>query len=102
VCSLVGTLFLTYAGLCRADKIFKADAMLVSMKHRVLLNWCVAGGTLLGVVVQYLLEKRRQRQEENRAIRAEQERRTLEDRARRQSSAAKSTPWWNWVTGGKF
>jgi hypothetical protein len=100
LCSLVGTLFLAYCGLGLADRLFKVDAMLLALEHPTWLNSGLAAGTLAGVVVQYLLDRHRARRRQKRADKAEQERRILEERARR-SLPSRPVPWWAWIGRSK-
>jgi hypothetical protein len=55
--SLAGTLIMGYAGLCLADRLGKVDAVTLAEKSSALLNWVCVGVGLLGLVVQYLVER---------------------------------------------
>jgi MFS family permease len=59
--SLAGTLFMTYCGLCLAERWGKLNAVAWSAKQTVLLNWGCGGLTLLGLCAQFYLERRRAR-----------------------------------------
>lgn len=78
--SLGGTLVMAYSGLCLIDRLGKLDAIALAEKSPALLNWICAGVALLGLVVQYLLERwrvrnERWREEERHFNRIERERR---------------------------
>jgi MFS family permease len=88
--SLAGTLAMVYSMLCLLDRLGKIDALAWVEQRTLLLNWSCLGGTLLGVVAQFLLERfrkklRRQREEQAHLQRAELE---LEKRMHRR--------WWEW------
>lgn len=55
--SLAGTLIMTYSGLCLADRLGKVDMLALAQKSTVVLNWACAGAVLVGLVVQYLVER---------------------------------------------
>ena len=59
--SLAGTLLAGYAGLCLADRLGHLDAAAWAARHALLLNWACGAAAVLGLVVQFLLDRRRQR-----------------------------------------
>jgi MFS family permease len=59
--SLAGTVLMAYSGLLLADKLGKVDAPALMDKSPVLLNWACIGITLLGLVLQFLLDRWRGR-----------------------------------------
>jgi MFS family permease len=59
--SFVGTLLLTYSGLCLADRLGKMDAVSWADQQGNLFNWLCGVVALLGFVTQILLERRRVR-----------------------------------------
>lgn len=77
--SLGGTLLMGYSGLCLVDRLGKLDAIALAEKSPSLLNWGCVGVALLGLVVQYLLERWRVRnerwREDEKHYRIERERR---------------------------
>lgn len=95
--SLVGTLLIAYSGLCLADKLARFDSLGFVRQHAPLLNWAVAAVTLLGILAQYLVERRRVRLEREEKDKAEKRRLDVEERARR--AVAPAASWWAW--GGK-
>jgi MFS family permease len=88
--SLAGTLLMAYSGLCLADRLGKLDAPALTARVPVLLNWACIGVALVGLVAQFIMERRRMR---NRRWR-EQSGRLLArlERERR----LRQRPWWNW------
>jgi hypothetical protein len=98
--SFAGTLLLGYSGLCLADRFLKVDSVAWTARHGALLNIGVAAFALLGVLVQYLLERRRARKNREAADRDEQARRAEEERLRR--LPPKPSPWWSWGGGKKY
>jgi MFS family permease len=64
--SFVGTLLLLYSGLALGDKLDRLDAVGWAQDQGTLLNWLCGVVTLVGFVVQLILERRRiRRQREN-------------------------------------
>src|SRR5262245_24702020 len=61
--SFTGSLLMTYSMLCLLDKLERLDAIALSENKRALLNAVGLGLTALGVVVQMLVERKRQRHE---------------------------------------
>jgi MFS family permease len=64
--SFAGSLLMSYSGLCLADRLGKLDAVTVADKNGLLLNWAFGGMVVLGVALQFFLERRRARQEKKR------------------------------------
>jgi hypothetical protein len=89
--SLFGTLMMIHCGLALLDRFGKLDAALLTQQRASLLNWSCAGLVVLGVLVQYVLErwqKQAQRQRDER-VQLRQARMELEQRAQKKS-------WWRW------
>jgi hypothetical protein len=59
--ALVGTLLMAHAALGLIDRLGKFDSAAWADRNAPLLNWAVAGAALAGMLVQYLLERRRHR-----------------------------------------
>jgi hypothetical protein len=57
--STVGTLLMGYCGLCLLDRLDTLNAASWAGQNAVLLNWLCASGIVLGVLTQFLLERRR-------------------------------------------
>jgi hypothetical protein len=92
--SLIGTLLIVYSGLCLADRFHALDATAWSAQNAGLLNWGCAGGAVMGLLVQFLLDRRRKRKAKKRKHEddEEEERRSLH----RHKPKPKAT-WWGWV-----
>jgi hypothetical protein len=87
----LGTLMMAYSGLALLDRFGKLDALTLAQQRSSLLNWICAGLVVLGVLVQYVLErwqKKAHRQREER-IQLRHARMELEQRAQKKS-------WWRW------
>jgi hypothetical protein len=84
--SFLGTLLMAYAGLGLADRLGKVDAVGWASGQGVLLNWLCCGLAVLGLGVQFFLERRRV----NKLRELEAEKRAAEERSQRQPSR----PWW--------
>lgn len=87
--SFAGTLMMAYSGLALLDRFGKLDAANLAQQRTSLLNWGCAGVVLLGVLVQYVIErwqKQSHRQREER-IQLRQAQMELEQRAQKKS-------WW--------
>lgn len=88
--SLAGTLTMTYSALCLLDQLGKLDAMAWAQERGPMLNWFCLGGTVVGLIAQFLLERfrkklKKQREEQSQLQRAEME---LEKRKKNGKS------WW--------
>jgi hypothetical protein len=64
--SLAGTLLMAYSGLCLADSLGKLDAVAVMDRFAGLLNGACAGVALFGLLVQFVLDRRRIRKQRER------------------------------------
>ncbi len=71
--SLTGTLLIAYAGLCLLEQFHVAQAVAWSKEHAALLNWGCGAAAIVGLLLQFLLERGRARRAKARA-RAEEER----------------------------
>jgi hypothetical protein len=58
--SLLGALMISYAGLALLDRPIHLDSVAWAGRNGPLLNWGLASLTLAGIVVQLLLDRRRQ------------------------------------------
>jgi hypothetical protein len=65
--SLAGTLLLAHSALCLVDRPGKFDAAAWATKNAPLLDWGCAAFAVVGVLVQFLLERRRRRRRAERA-----------------------------------
>jgi MFS family permease len=59
--SFAGALLMAYSCLCLLERFAKLDVVTLAKNQAVGLNWTCAGLTLLGMLVQFLLERRRKR-----------------------------------------
>jgi hypothetical protein len=59
--SFVGTLLIGYGGLALLDKLGLVDSLAWARQNGALLNWGVVGCTVLGVLAQYLVDRRQKR-----------------------------------------
>jgi hypothetical protein len=57
--SLAGTLLMTYALLCLIGRLGKADVVTWTTNNGPLLNWSIAAVTVLGIMMQALIQRRR-------------------------------------------
>src|SRR5262249_32353625 len=69
--SLLGTLLMGYAGLCLADHFGRLDCVAWSEQNAALLNGACGVGALLGLLVQFLLDRRRKRRRERDELEAQ-------------------------------
>ena len=60
--SLAGTLLMTYCGLWLLDTLGRLDAVAWSADRPRLLDWACGGVALLGLLVQFTLDRRRRKQ----------------------------------------
>jgi hypothetical protein len=61
--SLGGSLLIGYSALCLADRLDKLNAVDWSEKQTLFLNWACSGVAVAGLVIQFLLERRRTRKQ---------------------------------------
>jgi hypothetical protein len=92
--SLIGTLLIAYSGLCLLDWLRVVDAVAWSKQNSALLNWGSGAAAVVGILIQFLLERRRKRKAKALALEDaedyEEERAPVRNRARRKST------WWGW------
>jgi hypothetical protein len=62
--SLIGALFLVYSALALLDRLHMVDSVAWTGKNGPLVNWGCAALVVMGILVQFLLERRRQRKAE--------------------------------------
>ncbi len=95
--SSAGTLLVAYCTLCLLDRLGTLDCALWAGGHAVLLNWLCASGVTLGVLLQFQLERRRQRKQREREEAAKKK---AEDEAARKKideakkKAQSANKWW--------
>jgi hypothetical protein len=80
--SFVGTLLTAYSGLCLLDHFGKIDTAAWAGAHTPLLNWAIGACTVLGLLMQFLLERHRKRKEKQKS----------EDKARAEEEARRPPP----------
>lgn len=88
--SLTGTLLTTYSVLSLLDRLGKLNALMWSEQQTSLLNGVCLGATAVGVVVQYLLERRRLRKQRQK----EEELRHITEREQERLNGGKR--WYQW------
>jgi hypothetical protein len=59
--SLVGALLMSYSALALFDRLHMVNSVEWTRKNGPLLNWAFASLVVMGVLIQFLLERRRQR-----------------------------------------
>jgi hypothetical protein len=59
--SLVGALLMAYSALALFDRLHMVNSVEWTQKNGPLLNWAFASLVVMGVLIQFLLERRRQR-----------------------------------------
>jgi hypothetical protein len=95
--SLVGSLLMTYSGLCLAERLAKLNPVGVAEKHRILLNWICGGLAVAGLGLQLLLNRKKPGNPRGKS----------KDKGRRLDSktspgetedepAARKRSWWGW------
>jgi MFS family permease len=94
----VGTLLVGYCGLCLLDRLGTLNAVAWADANGVLLNWLSASGITLGVLTQFLLERRRLRRKREReeAVKKKAEDEAAKKKADEAKKKAKPAPkgWW--------
>lgn len=95
--STVGTLLMGYCSLCLLDRLGTLKCAAWADANGVLLNWLCGSGIILGVLTQFLLERRRNRKkrekEEAKKKKADEEAaKKKADEARKKAKPANK--WW--------
>ena len=93
--SFAGTLLMSYSGLLLTASFGKVDVVALSGKHGALLNWGVGTVTVLGVLVQFLIQRRRKSSGKKEEIVDEEEAKP------RPKKPEKKASLWERVTGGQ-
>ncbi len=94
--SFGGTLLMSYSGLLLAATFGKVDVVALAGKHGPLLNWGVGTVTVVGILVQFLIQRRRK----NLAKQSEQDEDEEYSRRRTKKQERKASLWER-VTGGQ-
>jgi hypothetical protein len=94
--SLTGTLLMGYSGLCLATRFTSFDVIGWTGANGPLLNWASGAVAVLGMLVQFLLERRRRRKKREAAFKAA-------ERAKPKPKPQPPPPtpqwsWWSWAT----
>jgi MFS family permease len=100
--STAGTLLLTYCALSLLDRLGTLNAVAWADASAPLLNWLCGSGAILGVLAQFLLERRRLRKkrEHEEAARkkveeeAARKRKTAEEEKRKKNAPPPPKKWW--------
>lgn len=87
--SLAGTLLIAYSSLCLASSLGNIDVVSLARQQGRVLEWSIAGGVLLGVLAQSLLERQRAKKK-----RMKEEREKEEKESRYWAPPAKKS-WWS-------
>jgi hypothetical protein len=82
--SLAGTLLMAYSGLCLANKLGNLDAVALAAGHTALLNGACGSVAILGLAVQFLLERQHARQSKRQSSGSKSS----------SSSSQSSSAWW--------
>jgi hypothetical protein len=94
--SLTGTLLIAYAGICLLDRFRVAEAVAWSERHAAVLNWGCCAFAVLGLLLQYLLERGRSRRAKARA-REEEERAEEWAHSLHQRQRPRPRGWLDWL-----
>lgn len=110
--SVAGTLLMAYSLLSVLDRLFHFDSPAWAASNAPLLNWCLAAWALLGVALQYALERKRQKEEEKK--KPEEKKPEEKDKKKEEKPplpvplpppppGPDNTSWWDWpaLFGGK-
>jgi hypothetical protein len=102
--SITGTALMLYSSLCLLDNFALLSAVEVSQRNGPLLNWAFAALVVMGVLVQFLLDRRRKRKAKAKAAAAAEEEveegpEEVEERPRPRTvkRARPKTRWLGWL-----
>jgi MFS family permease len=99
--SLLGTLLVGYCGLCLLDRLGTLDSVRWAAANAVLLNWLCGSGAILGVLTQFLLERRRARKKREQEEKARQKAAEDEEKKKNKPAPAARKGWLPWGQGKK-
>lgn len=100
--SAVGTALMAYSLLSLLDRLFRFDCSTFAAQHAPLLNWALIAWAVIGVALQFALERRRQKLEEGEK-KSEEKPKKKEDRPTlpvplpTPPPASENEPWWNFA-----
>jgi hypothetical protein len=97
--STIGTLLMGYSALCLLDRLGTLNAVLWADGHAALLNWLCGCGVVLGVLTQFLLERRLLRKKREREEKVRQKAAEEAEKKKQKPPAKKS--WLPWGLGDK-
>jgi hypothetical protein len=90
--ALAGTLLIAYSILCLTAKVFAVDMAAWAAQQAAVLTWVCAAFSVLGVLVQLLLERRSAKRRREREAAANE----AEEAAPPPPPPPKPKPWWEW------
>jgi hypothetical protein len=91
--SLIGTLLIAYSGLCLLDRLGTVDSVSWAGQNAPLLNWGSGAAAVMGVLVQFLLERRRKRKAKGAEEEHDQDR---EEYYHRSKKSKQKQTWLGW------
>ena len=97
--SALGSLLVLYCGLCLLDRLGTLNAAVWADGHAVLLNWLCGSTLILGVLTQFLLERRRLNKIRQREEKAKQK--AAEEQEKKKSKTAARRSLFGWSLGRK-
>jgi hypothetical protein len=92
--SLIGTLLIAYSGLCLLDWLRVLDAVAWSKQSSGLLNWGCGAAAVVGILIQFLFDRRRRRKAK--ALALEEAEEYEDERLPPRARAYRRTSWWPW------
>ena len=94
--SLAGTLLMAYSSLCLLERFRKFDAVAWVGQNGPLLNWAVVAFAVLGALTQYMLHRRRARNEADAATAMKNEAAEAEEKRKPPPKPKAKPKWWQW------
>ena len=83
---------MAYSGLGLLTALRVVDGVAWSTQNTGLLNWCCGAATVVGILIQFLMDRRRKRKARAAAEEADED----EERTPPRSRFRRKTTWWGW------
>jgi len=99
--SFLGTLLIGYCALCLLERFGTLKSVPWAETNAVLLNWLCGSGAILGVLTQFLLERRRSRKKRDAEEKTRQKAAEDEEKKKAKAAVAAKKGWFSWASGKK-
>ena len=100
--SLIGAVLAAYGGVSFLDHMGKLDSAAWANQNTPLINWCLIGSTVFGILAQFILDRRREKKKVNdrdkkakdKQVVKEKDKELKELKVEKLEKELVPTPWW--------